>query len=138
MNVYKNDYTKLKRIYDHGCLIGKANKKIGFNIKLFAVKGMHADIKKIPDKQKENEVKKLLLALNDEKINFQCEELHTNEEYIVFLENMFANIDDEDRYGEVTLKTAQTFKIVSDLIEVLKNWGEIPVEWTKKSKNKFS
>lgn len=130
----RNDYAKFKRIYDHGTLIGKANKNTGFNIKLYAVKNLHSELKNNPDKIKESEVKKCLQTLNEEKTSFQCEEFPNNEEYINFLENMFANVDDEDRYGEVTLKTAQSFRIVADLIEVLKNWGEIPEEWSKKSK----
>ncbi len=129
----KNDYAKFNRIYDHGTLIGKANRNIGFNIKLFAVKNLHSELKKTQEKAKESEVKKFLQILNEEKNSFQCEESQNNEEFISFLENMFANVDDEDRYGEVNLKTAQSFRIVADLIEVLKNWGEIPEEWAKKS-----
>jgi hypothetical protein len=132
MNV-KNDYAKFKRIYDHGTLLGKASRNIGFNIKLFAVKNLHSEMKKSSDKTKENEIKKFLQLLNDEKTTYQCEELPDSEDYINFLENMFANVDDEDRYGEVTLKTAQTFRMIGDIIEVLKNWGEIPQDWSKKS-----
>lgn len=129
----RNDYAKFKRIYDHGTLIGKANKNTGFNIKLYAIKNLHSELKRNHDKSKESEVKKYLQTLNEEKNSFQCEEFPNNEEYIAFLENMFANVDDEDRYGEVTLKTAQSFRIVADMIEVLKNWGDIPEEWAKKS-----
>jgi len=130
----RNDYAKFKRIYDHGTMIGKANKHIGFNIKLYAVKNLHAELKKNPDKSKESEVKKCLQNLNEEKISFQCEESPSNEDYKTFMDNMFANVDDEDRYGEVNLKTAQSFRIVADLIEVLKNWGDVSEEWAKKSK----
>ena len=58
-------------------------------------------------------------------------------EYAEFLENFFANIDDEDRYGEVNLKTAQSFRICADLIEVFKNWDEIDFEWIKKCNFNF-
>lgn len=129
----KNEYAKFKRIYDHGTLLGKANPNIAFNIKLYSAKGMYGELKKSPDKSKENDVKKFLAALNEEKTKYNCEELKSSEEYIVFIENLFANVDDEDRFGEVTFRTAQTFRLVSDLIEVLKNWGEIPTEWAKKS-----
>ena len=133
MNSNKNEYAKLKRIFDHGSLIFRANKSVGFNIKLFSVKGMFNELKQHPDKTKETEVKKMLLGLNEEKTKFQVEELQSPEEYVEFLENMFANVDDEDRFGEVNFRTAQSFRICGDLIEVLKNWGEIPVEWAKKS-----
>jgi len=130
----KSDFAKFKRIFDHGVLLSKANRMIGFNIKLYAVKNLHSEIKKNQDNEKANELKHLLKTLNEEKATYNCEEFNSNEEFLNFLENMFANVDDEDRYGEVNLKTAQTFRIVSDLIEVLKNWGDIPEEWVKKSK----
>ena len=133
----KNEYSKFKRIFDHGALISKANKNIGYNIKLFSVKGMYGDLKQNNDKQKESEVKKLLVGLNEEKGISNLHEFPSSEEYEEFLENMFANVDDEDRYGEVNLRTAQSFRICADLIEVIKNWGELSVEWAKKSKYIF-
>lgn len=129
----KNEYAKFKRIYDHGNLIAKANQNIGFNIKLFAVKGMFGELKQHPDKEKESDVKKMLVNLNEEKGISGLQEFSNSDEFKEFMDNMFANVDDQDRYGEVTLRTAQSFRICADLIEVMKNWGEIPVEWAKKS-----
>ena len=133
----KNEFSKFKRIFDHGALISKANKNIGFNIKLFSIRGMIGDVKKYPDEQKESEVKKLLKGLNEEKAISDLHEFPSSENYEEFLENMFSNVDDEDRYGEVNLRTAQSFRICADLIEVIKNWGELSVEWAKKSKYIF-
>jgi hypothetical protein len=133
----KNEFSKFKRIFDHGALISKANKNIGFNIKLFSIRGMIGEVKKYPDEQKESEVKKLLKGLNEEKAISDLHEFPSSENYEEFLENMFSNVDDEDRYGEVNLRTAQSFRICADLIEVIKNWGELSVEWAKKSKYIF-
>mgnify|MGYP000666010349 CR=1 FL=1 len=72
--ISKHDYNKFKRIYDHGLLISKANKNIGFNIKLFSIKGMFDEIKKNPDKAKESEVRKMLMSLNNEKIALDLHE----------------------------------------------------------------
>ena len=135
--IAKNEFAKFKRIHDHGLLISKANRNIGFNIKLFAVKGIFAELKQHPDKTKESDVKKMLLGLNEEKKEAEVEEFSNPDEFKEFLDNMFANVDDQDRSGEVTLRTAQSFRITADLIEVLKNWGEIPSEWAKKCNNKF-
>ena len=131
----KNEYAKFKRIFDHGSLITKANQDIGFNIKLFAVKGMFSELKQYPDKEKESDVKKMLVELNKEKGISGAKEFSSSEEFQEFIENMFANVDDQDRYGEVNLRTAQSFRICADLIEVLKNWGDLPFEWGKKSNN---
>jgi hypothetical protein len=130
----KYDYEKYKIIYDHGILISKANMNIGFNIKLFSIKRMFEEIKINPEKFKEIEVKNMLISLNEEKRYSNVQEFKQNNEYISFLENVFANIDDEDRYGEVSLKTAESFRICADLIEVLNNWGDIPSDWKIKSK----
>jgi hypothetical protein len=133
------DYKKFKRIYDHGLLISKANINIGFNIKLFSIKRMYEEIKINPEKSKEIEIKNMLISLNEEKRYSNVQEFtDDNIKYILFLENLFANIDDEDRNGEVTLKTAESFRICADLIEVLKNWGDIPLEWNIKSKIIFN
>jgi hypothetical protein len=128
----KNEYPKFKRIFDHGILITKANQNIGFSIKLFAVKSMYGELKEHPDAEREADVKKNLIALNGEKSSNGIQE-STLEEYKEFLENMFANVDDQDRFGEVNLRTAQSFRICADLIEVFKTWGNIPMEWGQKS-----
>lgn len=128
----KNEYAKFKRIYDHGTLITKADPNIGFNIKLFSVKGMFSQLKQNPEK--ESDIKSILKKLNEEKGEMNLTEYPSNEEFNEFMDNMFANVDDQDRFGEVTLRTASSFRICADLIEVFKNWGEIPSEWVQKSK----
>jgi hypothetical protein len=66
------------------------------------------------------------------KRQFQFRET-TKEEFLEFMENLFANVDDEDRHDEVTLKTSMSFKMIGELVDVLIKFGEIPNEWQQRS-----
>ena len=68
----------------------------------------------------------LLLFLGD---NSNC----TKEEFVDFLSNLFKNVDDVDREGEITMKTAGSFRLIGDLIEILSAFGTIDEDWNKKS-----
>jgi hypothetical protein len=111
--------------------------KISYTIKTFAVNEIFNEFKKDASALNDTEKKEfqgIITNLKAEKSKLGENPDSTQEEYEEFLENMFANVDDEDRYGEVTNKTIQAFRFVSDLIDVLKNYGEIDDEWNKKSK----
>lgn len=57
----------------------------------------------------------------------------TKEEYSDFLENLFYNIDEEDRFKTITNKTVGSFKLIYDLIHVLENFGDIDNKWKELS-----
>ena len=133
----KQEYTKFKRIYDYGLVISSANFKAGYFIKSFSIKKMYEDFKINRDPEKETEIKILLADLTKIKQNYSENEFDSNldlnlEEYLEFLENIFANVDDEDRYGEVNMKTAANFRMVGELIELISSFEEIPFEWQKR------
>jgi len=53
-----------------------------------------------------------------------------------FLTNLFANIDDAERdeSQEITMQTASKFRLVSEVIDVLEQYGQIPDTWNKNKK----
>ena len=71
---------------------------------------------------------KSIKSFNEEETNAK--------QYSEFLENMFANVNEEDRYGEITMATSKKFKTLSTLINVLKKWNtNLDENWSEKRKN---
>jgi hypothetical protein len=68
--------------------------------------------------------------IHDNKNQEQC----TKEDYELFLNNMFKELDKEDVTGEISLDTSRNFRILNDLIDILSEWEDISTEWKKKSK----
>ena len=50
-------------------------------------------------------------------------------EFNDLVENIFCNVDEEDRFKNITQKTLGGFKLVMDLIEFSLNFGEIQDKW---------
>jgi len=46
---------------------------------------------------------------------------------------LFNNVDLVDREGEITIKTAGSFRLIGDLIDILSLYGPIDEDWNKKS-----
>ena len=57
----------------------------------------------------------------------------SKEEFMEFLNNLFNNVDEVDREGEITMKTAGSFRLVGELIDILSLWENLDEEWNKKS-----
>jgi len=134
----KSIFAKFKPYWDQGKNLLGLQLKIGFCIQNFAVNSIFTFFKQnssVLNEIEKKEFESMIRELAAEKKNLdsQC----TVEEFINFLQNMFANVDDEDRHGEVTMKTSASFKLIGELIDVLSQWGEIPEEFQKKSNNLF-
>lgn len=126
----KSVLAKNKPLWEHGKFIMQQNQKIGYFIKNFAITQTYSAFQKnkniLDDKEKEELAKMVEELKNDKKIlkpeDLTCEK----EEFYEFLENLFANVDDEDHHGEVTLKTSAKFKMLGELIEVVAAYEPIP------------
>ena len=55
------------------------------------------------------------------------------EEFADYVENIFFNIDEEDRFKTITKKTLGGFKLVLDLIDVMSNFGDLSDKWKELS-----
>lgn len=129
---------KFKGYWEQGKNIAQADPRIGFNIKTYAVNQVFAAFQKNSALLKENEKKEFeqwIKELAVEKKALGSDHVVAPEEFEKFLENMFFNVDDEDRNGEVTMKTSASFKLLGELIDVMSQWGSLSEGWNKKSKN---
>jgi hypothetical protein len=129
---------RFKQFWETGKKISEDAKKIGFCLKTYAVNQIFIVYKKNNASLKESEKKEFegwVRELASEKKLLGPDAICTAEEYSEFLQSSFNNVDDEDRNGEVTVTTSYNFKLLGDLIDVLTQWGPIPDEWQKKSKN---
>jgi hypothetical protein len=130
----KSIYATLKPLWDQGKNLSQVDPKIGFVIMSYSVNSVFSAFKLNSSAISETEKKDLETWIKDlANSKKQIESPATLEEYSNFLENMFANVDDEDRHGEVTMKTSASFKLVGELVDVFSQWGAIPEEWNKKS-----
>jgi hypothetical protein len=131
-------FSKFKSLWDNARTLFQDDKKISFCIQSFAVNSVFSEYKKnssvlseVEKKEFENMIRELAVEKKSIGQDANC----TLEEYEAFLENVFANVDDEDRHGEVTMKTSASFKLLGEIIDVLGTWGPISDAWAKKSKS---
>jgi len=132
----KSIFQKNKVFWEHGKMISQYDSRIAFFVKTYAVNQTFVSFKQNNSALKENEKKELeqmVRELADEKKTLGQDNKATVEEYSQFLENCFNSLDDEDRHGEVTVKTSASFKMLGELIDILTVFGEIPEAWNKKS-----
>jgi hypothetical protein len=128
---------RFKSFWDTGKNISEDAKKIAVCLKNYAVNQIFAVYKKNSTSLKETEKKEfegMVRELAAEKKALGPDASCSTEEYLQFLQSSFDNVDDEDRNGEVTVRTSYNFRLLGDLIDVLLQWGPIPDEWQKKSK----
>jgi hypothetical protein len=131
----KSVLSKLKPIYDYGQPFSTIDPSISYTIKNFAITSVYDEFKKNKDIFNEVEKKEFETMVKDLAIfkkNNEIKDIGLTE-YNEFLENLFANVDDEDRHGEVTVKTSASFKMIGELIDVLGKWGNISNEWQQRS-----
>ena len=134
MKKQKTIYETYKEYFDYGKKFQETNPRIAYSICFYAVNNLKSEYSKnkncFNEKEKDafmSEIKNMnSITLENEKTNY--------DEYVDFLENAFANVNDEDRYGEVTPATAQKFKMLNTLINVIKTWEELNGEWIDKRK----
>jgi|LauGreDrversion4_2_1035121.scaffolds.fasta_scaffold567868_1 hypothetical protein len=130
----KSIYATFKPLWDQGKNLSQVDPKIGFAIMSFAVNSVFSAFKQNNNAISDSEKKDLETWIKDlANTKKQIESPATVEEYSDFLQNMFANVDEEDRHGEVTMKTSASFKLVGELVDVFGQWGAIPEDWNKKS-----
>ncbi len=130
----KSTFTQFKSFWDQGKNLSSVDPKIGFCIQNYAVNSIFAAFKQNSSVLSETEKKDFEGLIKDLAVlKKQIDTLPSAEEFGVFLQNMFANVDEEDRHGEVTMRTSASFKLIGELIDVFSQWGPISDEWTKKS-----
>ena len=133
----KSIFARFKPFWDHGKNFFLADKKIGFCIQTFAVNSIFSQFKLNSNVLNESERKELELMIKElaaEKKSLGPEASCSQEEFENFLSTMFSNVDNEDRHGEVTMKTSASFKLLGELIDVITQWGDVPEDWNKKRK----
>lgn len=130
----KRIYDEYKKFFVYGKKFLTKNPNLCMTICKYATdeltKKYHSD-KSIFNENERAEFMKELTQINKIEATV-VDELEYNE----FLENMFANVDDEDREGTVTEATAYKFNMLAVLIDVIKTWNpDVTGEWAAKSKN---
>jgi hypothetical protein len=132
----KSIISKHKPLYDYGTTFSTISPNVAYTIQNYVVTNLYEEFKKNKDLFSEADKKDFEAMVRDLatfKKGTNASEVSENE-YNEFLENLFANVDDEDRYGEVTLKTSATFKMIGELIDVLGKFGNVSNEWAQRSK----
>lgn len=137
----KSLLSKYKCFYEYGKSFSTVNPHISYSIWNYGVTSIFDEYKKNnsllneSEKQQFQQMVQELATLKKSMTDFKDA---TQEEYLEFMENLFANVDDEDRNGEVTMKTSMTFKMTGELVDVLAKWAEIPKEWQQRSNFLFN
>jgi hypothetical protein len=133
----KSIFSRLRLYWDNAKTLFQDNKKISYAIQNYAVTSIFNAFKQNKEalnENEKNEFQNMIKELAAEKKEIGAEANCTKEEFEEFLEHAFANVDDEDRHGEVTMKTSASFKLLGELIDVLGFWGPIDENWSKRSK----
>lgn len=113
----------------YGNLFKNAFPRMCYSIKFYAISNLVKSKSQLNDTQIKH-LEKEIIELKSYNVDPKPEK----DEYVEFLQNLFFDVDQEDRHGEVTKKTSDRFKMTSVLIEVLKTWGEIEPFWLDKRK----
>lgn len=128
----KSLFDKYRNYFTYADSFKESSPRIAYLIKLFSANSIHNQYKQNPALLNDTEKGLLQNEVKDLKTIKVEGENPSIEEYNDFIENIFANVNEEDRFGVVTLKTAKSFKTVADLIGVFEFFGEIPVDWVEK------
>ncbi len=127
---------KYKPFYESGKTLSNSDTKIGYFVKSYAVNQIFSVYKTDKNSLNEGEKKEFEVMIKElaaEKTQLGPDAQCSQEDFISFLENLFSSVDDEDRNGEVTMKTSAKFKLIGDLIDILLVYGSLPDNWQKKS-----
>jgi hypothetical protein len=136
----KSVYQTYKPFWENGKTLYQVNPKIGYTIKNYAVNSIFKVFqvnKNCFNGTEKDDFGSMIKELSNDKKALNEDVNCTAEEFAEFLEHLFANVDDEDRHGDVTMKTSATFKLIGELINVLESLapeGKLPDEWMRRSK----
>ena len=117
----KTLFDEYKFLWESGKVQTQYNIKIGYHILLYVVTTMTPKATNEQDKKKVAEMIKELKEYKDRipVENTKCE----LEEYQTFINDFFVKVDNEDRFGIVSMKTAMKFKMLNEFIKVLNSFG---------------
>ena len=122
--------------FKYGKDLEQADPKMSYTIRFYAIDQLKKQYQS--NKNIFNEQEKQSFMSEIKSLNTMGKETPNANEYKDFLENMFANVDQEDREGEVSVSTAAKFKMMSVLINVLKTWEEkLEDDWSEKRRILF-
>lgn len=133
MKGQKSIFDVYSNFFMYGNLFKNSSPRMTYTIKYYAISNLVKARSQNPNCLNENQKKHLEKEIIELK-SLSVDPKPEIDEYIEFLQNLFLDVDKEDRHGEVTKKTSDRFKMISVLIEVLKTWGEIDSFWLEKRK----
>lgn len=128
----KKVFDKYKDFFLYARSFKDSSPNIAYAISLYAANSINSEVKSkninMDDNEKTQLKNEILFIQSIGGIKPSIEEFNE------FIENIFANVDEEDREGEVSAKTARSFKMVSQLIDVFNFFGQVPPDWEEKKK----
>ena len=141
-------FDKYKAYFKYSEGLEKSNPKVSYQIKYFVCKTLYNNKKLLKESEIELMNKKVeefrIFVVNSKKSMYLLKNSLDSislemsvDDYSDFVENLFFNVDDEDRFKLITKKTLGNFKFILDLIEVMRNFGEIQEKWIEISKTKY-
>ena len=135
MNAKKSIVDKYYPIWEGGKSVERVNPKVGFCIRLYCINQMNAAFQKnkdlFSDEDREKMIK-MITEFKETKAQISEEDQKcTLEDYQVFLDKFFTNLDYEDRHETVTLKTSNKFRLMAGFIDVLTTFGPLDDEMKK-------
>ena len=129
---------KFRPLWEGGKNIGKINAKISYQIRLFCVRELTNICKKNPgefDENEKGELVKMINELKQEKKNISPENQNCEiQEYEIFLNKFFEQLEYEEKNETVTLNTCSKFRLMASFIDVLSFWGPINEPMLKRKK----
>ena len=120
-NSQKTLFDSFKTLWEGGKVVCQYNKKIGYHILLYVVTSM---VPRASNYQEKNKTLEMIKELEEYKKIIPIEDTKCElEEYQTFINDFFVKVDNEDRFGIVSMKTAMKFKMLNEFIKVLNSFG---------------
>lgn len=123
---------KYKPLWEGAKSTMKVDGKIAYNIMNYCVTKMTKEFQAGGDPNEKGKLVEMINKLKEIKDTLPPEALTCSEDdYRDFLQTYFQKIDNEDRKGTVTAKTVMKFRLMSQFIDVLTQYGPLDDEMKK-------
>ena len=129
----KSAFEQFKPFFHYGKKFQETNPKAAVAILFYAVNELTKRYKADKTIFSDQEIKDFKAEVSNYKSVPEGEKM-SQTEYIEFLDHIFANVDEEDKYGEVTLETSVKFRMTAVLFDVLNTWEPLTDEQKEKKK----
>jgi hypothetical protein len=120
----------IKSMLMHSKAISKVNPLLGLVIKLYLIENHSKEFKNQQSFIQDVENEKLKLNIPKEK---RIDEILTYDEFSKFLSKILESVNKEEKSGQVSLYTAATYRLIADVISIIRIWKplEVEEEWAK-------